>query len=34
MEDGDLQDIADGKVDFYTFSYYMSGTVAPTRTMR
>ncbi len=27
MEDGDLQDIADGKVDFYTFSYYMSGTV-------
>ena len=27
VEDGDLQDIADGKVDFYTFSYYMSGTV-------
>ena len=27
MEDGDLQDIADGKVDFYTFSYYRSGTV-------
>lgn len=27
IEDGDLADIADGKVDFYTFSYYMSGTV-------
>ncbi|AEB07548.1 glycoside hydrolase family 1 [Coriobacterium glomerans PW2] len=24
---GDLDDIARGKVDFYTFSYYMSGTV-------
>lgn len=24
---GDLDDIAAGKVDFYTFSYYMSGTV-------
>lgn len=31
MEDGDLQDIADGKVDFYTFSYYMSGTVGTHR---
>ena len=27
IHEGDLQDIADGKVDFYTFSYYMSGTV-------
>ena len=27
IADGDMQDIADGKVDFYTFSYYMSGTV-------
>lgn len=28
MEPGDLEDIAAGKVDFYTFSYYMSGTVS------
>ena len=27
IEDGDLQDIADGTVDFYTFSYYMSSIV-------
>ena len=27
MEEGDLADLADGKVDFYTFSYYMSGVV-------
>ena len=27
MEDGDLGDIAAGKVDFYTLSYYMSGVV-------
>ena len=27
IADGDLQDIAHGTVDFYTFSYYMSGTV-------
>ncbi|OUP09452.1 glycoside hydrolase family 1 protein [Collinsella sp. An2] len=27
VRDGDLQNIADGKVDFYTFSYYMSNTV-------
>jgi 6-phospho-beta-glucosidase len=27
MADGDLDDIAAGKVDFYTFSYYMSGVV-------
>ncbi|HIZ45774.1 MAG TPA: glycoside hydrolase family 1 protein [Candidatus Olsenella pullicola] len=27
MEEGDLTDIADGKVDFYTFSYYMSNVV-------
>ena len=27
IEDGDLQDIADGKIDFYTFSYYMSNIV-------
>lgn len=27
VRDGDLEDIADGKVDFYTFSYYMSNTV-------
>ncbi len=27
MEPGDLDDIAAGKVDFYTFSYYMSSTV-------
>ena len=27
IEDGDLKDIADGTVDFYTLSYYMSGTV-------
>lgn len=27
VRDGDLADIADGKVDFYTFSYYMSNTV-------
>ena len=28
MEPGDLEDIAAGKVNFYTFSYYMSGTVS------
>ncbi len=27
VEPGDLEDIAAGKVDFYTFSYYMSNTV-------
>lgn len=27
IEDGDLADIADGRVDFYTFSYYMSNIV-------
>ena len=27
VEDGDLDDIAAGTVDFYTFSYYMSGVV-------
>ena len=27
IHEGDLQDIADGTVDFHTFSYYMSGTV-------
>lgn len=27
MEPGDLDDIAEGKVDFYTFSYYMSNVV-------
>ena len=27
IRDGDMRDIADGKVDFYTFSYYMSATV-------
>ena len=27
IEDGDLEDLAEGKVDFYTFSYYMSGVV-------
>ncbi len=27
VEDGDLADIAAGTVDFYTFSYYMSGVV-------
>ena len=27
IEDGDLEDIAAGKVDFYTFSYYCSNTV-------
>jgi len=27
IEDGDMDDIADGKIDFYTFSYYMSSTV-------
>ena len=27
VEDGDLADIAAGTVDFYTFSYYMSGIV-------
>lgn len=28
IREGDLEDIAAGKVDFYTFSYYMSGTVS------
>ena len=27
IKDGDLDDITDGKVDFYTFSYYMSNIV-------
>lgn len=27
VREGDLADIADGKIDFYTFSYYMSNTV-------
>ncbi len=27
IADGDMEDIAEGKVDFYTFSYYMSNTV-------
>ena len=27
IAEGDLEDIAQGTVDFYTFSYYMSGTV-------
>ncbi len=27
IEDGDLEDLAAGKIDFFTFSYYMSGTV-------
>ena len=27
IREGDLEDIAAGKVDFYTFSYYMSSTV-------
>ena len=27
VRDGDLEDIAAGKIDFYTFSYYMSNTV-------
>ena len=27
IEDGDLEDIAAGKIDFYTFSYYMSSIV-------
>ena len=27
IEDGDLADIADGRVDFYTFSFYMSNIV-------